>query len=63
MGAALECAFAGRRSVALSFAYFEALSGYGSEVVECACEVAVDVVLSLLASGVRVWSCAMSMCR
>ena len=47
VGAALECAFAGVRSVALSFAYFDKLSSYGVEAVQCACEVAVDVVLRL----------------
>lgn len=47
VGAALECSFAGVRSVALSFAYFDRLSSYGVEVVECACEVAVDVVMRL----------------
>ena len=47
VGAALECAFAGVRSVALSFAYFDKLSSYGAEEVGCACEVAVDVVLRL----------------
>ena len=47
VGAALECAFAGVRSVALSFAYFDKLSSYGVEEVACACEVAVDVLLRL----------------
>ena len=47
VGAALECAFAGVKSVALSFAYFDKLTSYGPEVVDCACEVAVDVVLRL----------------
>ena len=59
VGAAMECAFAGVRSVALSFAYFDRLSSYGVEVVECACEVAVDVVLRLWdewGSGVELYN-------
>ena len=45
----MEAAFAGIRSIAISFAYFSALSSYTDAVVECACEVAVDVVLRLWA--------------
>ena len=59
VGAALECAFAGVRSVALSFAYFDKLSSYSDEQVGSACEVAVDVLLRLWsewAEGVEVFN-------
>ena len=59
VGAALECAFAGVRSVAVSFAYFDKLHVYSAEQIDCASEVAVDVVLALWAEwgdGVEVYN-------
>ena len=47
IGAALEAAFAQRRAIALSFAFFDKLASYTPQHIDDACEVAVDVVMGL----------------